>query len=129
VVIVRSVDKVAGTERDVAGPLWRSVRLLTKADGCGFSLHETTVAAGAELSLWYKHHIEACYCIEGRGTAEDSGTGKVFAIEPGTLYALDKHDRHVLRALTPMRLICVFIPALTGTERHDVNGSYLPAGE
>jgi L-ectoine synthase len=129
VVIVRNADEVVGTERDVVGPSWRSIRLLTSADRCGFSLHETTVAAGAELLLWYKHHIEACYCVEGRGTIEDRRTGTLSAIEPRTLYALDQNDRHVLRALTPMRLICVFNPALTGTERHDADGSYLPAQE
>jgi L-ectoine synthase len=128
-VIVRTLDDVAGSEFDVAGPTWRSIRLLTRADGCGFSLHDTTVAAGAELTLWYKHHIEACLCIEGGGSIEDLQSGAVFSIAPGTIYALDGHDRHRVRAEADMRLICVFNPALTGTEKHDADGSYLPAPE
>lgn len=127
--IVRHVNEVAGTDRDVSGPSWRSLRLLTRADRCGFSLHDTYVDAGAELTLWYKHHIEACYCVAGNGIIEDRATGRVSQIEPGTLYALDRHDRHIVRAETELRLICVFNPALTGTESHDADGSYLPAEE
>lgn len=127
--IVRNFEDVAGSDRDVAGPKWRSVRLLTRADGCGFSVHDTVVEAGAELSLWYKHHIEACYCIEGRATVENCSSGEVSDISAGTLYALDAHDRHILRAETRIRLICVFNPPLAGTERHDADGSYLLAGE
>ncbi|MEE8546241.1 MAG: ectoine synthase, partial [Alphaproteobacteria bacterium] len=40
----------------------------------------------------------------------------VHPIAPGTIYALDRHDAHVLRAHTDMRLICVFNPALEGGE-------------
>ena len=127
--IVRTTAEVEGTELDVAGPSWRSIRLLTRQDGCGFSLHDTYVDAGAELTLWYKHHIEACLCVEGSGTIEDLGNGRVFEIAPGTLYALDDHDRHLVRARSRLRLICVFDPALAGNERHDADGSYLPSEE
>jgi L-ectoine synthase len=37
---------------------------------------------------------------------------------------LDKHDRHELEAITDMRLVCVFTPALLGPETHDEDGSY-----
>jgi L-ectoine synthase len=40
------------------------------------------------------------------------------------LYALDRHDRHNLRARTRMRLVCVFNPPLTGREVHDADGVY-----
>src|SRR3990170_3653218 len=52
--IVRSLDEVTGTERDVHGEGWRSQRLLLRRDGLGFSLHNTTVAAGAEMELEYR---------------------------------------------------------------------------
>src|SRR3990172_3880241 len=61
--IVRSLDEVTGTERDVHGEGWRSQRLLLRRDGLGFSLHNTTVAAGAEMELEYRNHLEACYFI------------------------------------------------------------------
>jgi L-ectoine synthase len=45
-------------------------------------------------------------------------------ITPGTLYALDKHDRHRLRVKTRMRVVCTFVPPLVGGEMHDAEGSY-----
>ena len=51
----------------------------------------------------------------------------VHPISPGTMYALDQHDRHILRAHTNMALVCVFWPALTGVERHNAVGGYDPA--
>src|SRR5690554_3863350 len=62
--IVR-VQDIIGTEREVTGPGWTSRRMLLKKDGMGFSFHETIIPAGAELNLWYKHHLEAVYCVAG----------------------------------------------------------------
>jgi len=122
--IVRLQD-IIGTDRDVAGPGWKSRRLLLKKDGMGFSFHETIVPAGAELHLWYKHHLEAVYCVAGNGTIEDLATGEVHAIHDGVLYALDRHDRHVVRGGSEeMRLVCAFNPPVTGRETHDADGSY-----
>lgn len=125
--IVRSLDQIEGTERDVAGPGWRSQRLLLRGDGMGFSLSETTVEAGAELHLGYRHHLEACYCVGGRAEIEEVASGARHAIAPGTVYALDQHDRHVLRVQETLQLVCIFNPPLSGHERHDPEGSYLPA--
>jgi L-ectoine synthase len=76
--------------------------------------------------LWYKNHLEACYCIEGEGTVEDMATGEVHKLAPGTLYCLDKHDRHHLKSEKGMRLICTFVPPIVGNERHDADGSFNP---
>lgn len=122
--IVRLQD-IIGTERDVEGPGWKSRRLLLKKDGMGFSFHETIIPAGAELRLWYKNHLEAVYCVAGNGSIEDLTTGEVHEISDGTLYALDNHDRHILRGGTEdMRLVCAFNPPVTGRETHDEDGSY-----
>lgn len=122
------VDKVTlqGSARDAAGPGWRSLRLLVKSDGMGFSMTETHVLPGAVLDLHYKHHIEACYCLGGRGIVLDKATGEEHMIEAGVLYAPDAHDPHQLRVLgdSPLHLICVFSPALEGTEVHGPDGSY-----
>ena len=125
--IVRSVDEVAGTPRDVSGDGWRSRRLLVRDDATGFSLSDTAVAAGAELHLQYRHHIEACYCLDGEAEIEDLATGERHRIGPGVLYALDKHDAHVLRVTRDLRLVCVFNPPLSGGETHDAQGGYLPS--
>jgi L-ectoine synthase len=122
--IVRLQD-VIGTEREVEGPGWKSRRLLLEKDGMGFSFHETIIPAGAELRLWYKNHLEAVYCVGGNGSIEDLATGEVHPISDGVLYALDRHDRHVLRGGTQdMRLVCAFNPPVTGRETHDADGSY-----
>ncbi len=122
--IVRSVEEISGSDRDIAGETWTSRRLLLKADGMGFSLHDTVIFAGTETRLCYKHHLESCYCVEGRGEIEAVADGRRYEIGPGVLYALDKHDPHILRAHTDMRLICVFNPACAGHEIHDPEGSY-----
>jgi L-ectoine synthase len=126
-VIVRSLDEVVGTGRDVSGESWTSRRLLVRDDGMGFSLSDTTVAAGAELHLRYRHHLEACYCLDGEAEIEDLATGERHRIGPGVAYALDQHDAHVIRVSRDLRLVCVFNPALTGGEVHDAQGGYLPS--
>ena len=74
--------------------------------------------------MWYRNHVEAVYCVEGEGEIEDLERGEVHPIAPGTLYALDRNDRHVLRARTQLRMICVFNPPLVGPETHDEDGAY-----
>ena len=124
--IVRDLDEILGSRRDVNGLGWNSRRLLVRSDGMGYSINDTIIAAGGEMTLEYKNHMEACYCISGEGEIEGHATGKVHTIGPGTIYALDNHDRHTLRASTEseMRLACAFNPPLEGTEIHDSDGSY-----
>lgn len=122
--IVRSLASLHDTDREVHAKTWVSRRLLLKSDGMGFSLHETVLYAGTETSMWYKNHLEAVLCIGGTGEIEELETGLRHAIEPGTMYALDRHDRHVLRAHTDLRMICVFNPPCSGRETHDADGSY-----
>jgi L-ectoine synthase len=124
VMIIRSLDEVLGTDRDVAGDGWRSRRLMLRRDGLGFSLHDTTVAAGADMELQYRHHLEACYCLEGEAELTDLASGATHAVGPGVAYALDQHDRHRLQVRSDLRLVCVFNPALSGGETHDATGSF-----
>jgi L-ectoine synthase len=123
---VRTLDDITDTERDVRGDGWRARRHFVRDDRLGFSLSETTVEAGRELKIWYKHHQEACYVIEGAAEITERDTGAVHRIGPGDAYA-PQHDRHTIRTLEPLRLVCVFSPALTGHETHDADGSYEPA--
>jgi L-ectoine synthase len=121
--IVRHLDDLAATEREVDTPNWTSRRLLLAHEGMGFSLHDTVIKRGTETPMWYRHHLEAVYCIAGEGEIETEN-GQVFPIRPGTVYALDRHDRHTLRAATEMRMVCVFNPPLRGDEVHDESGVY-----
>lgn len=127
--IIRSLDDIAGTDRDVNGPGFRSRRILLRKDGMQHSLHFTEVPAGTEMNLWYKVHLEANLVVTGTGEVEDVATGEVHQLAPGSMYALDQNDRHVLRAHTDLQLVCVFTPALTGRETHDADGSYLLVAE
>ncbi len=122
--IVRTLADIIDTKRDVAGPTWRSRRLILADDRLGFSLHDTVIHAGTETAMWYRNHIEAVYCIEGTGVLTDSTTGASHEISGGSMYLLDQHDPHTLRAHTDMRMICVFSPACTGDEIHDEDGAY-----
>ena len=125
--IVTRLADLLGTDRDVRGSVWASRRFLLAEDGAGFTLTETTVEAGAVQTLWYKHHVEANYVIEGEGEVENLATGEVHALAPGTMYTLDQYERHRMTAFTGMRIVCVFVPPLTGRETHDEDGSYNPA--
>jgi L-ectoine synthase len=122
--IVRTLADTINGANHVFADTWNSRRLLLADDGMGFSLHDTIIEAGTETRMWYRHHLEAVYCIEGEGTVEDTDTGTIHEIGPGTVYALDQHDKHVLRARTRMRMVCVFNPPCTGQETHDENGTY-----
>jgi L-ectoine synthase len=124
-VLVRTMQETTGTDRDVRGEGWRAVRHFVRADGLGFSLSETTVEAGREMQLWYKHHQEACYVMEGEAEITERDTGAVHRIGPGDAYA-PQQDRQTIRVVSPLRLVCVFSPALTGRETHDADGSYPP---
>ena len=127
--LVRKLDDIKGTENDVDTEGWNSRRLILKKDGMGYSVHDTIIKEGAELNMWYKNHLEAVYLTEGKGEIEDLKTGKIYQLEKETIYALDQHDQHILRANkgTHMRMVCVFNPPVTGKEVHDEDGAYLLA--
>lgn len=121
--IVRKLGTLA-PEREVKGANWTSRRLLLADDKMGFSMHDTVIHAGTETRMCYRNHLEAVYCVAGRGSIEVVDTKEVFTIEDGTVYALDRNDEHILRAETEMRMVCVFRPALVGREIHDASGAY-----
>ncbi|MEX2423038.1 MAG: ectoine synthase [Acidimicrobiia bacterium] len=122
--IIRRLTDIIGAERDVAGPTFNSRRLLLADDGMGFSMHDTVLYAGTETEMHYQNHVEAVYCIEGEAELTELDSGTTHKLEPGVLYALDDHDRHILRAITDFRAVCIFNPPITGAEVHDENGVY-----
>lgn len=122
--IVKNLSELEEEGRVVSGETWVSKRLLLKKDGMGFSMHDTTLHAGTETHMHYKNHLEAVYCVEGRATIEEVDNGTVHTLEPGTLYALNNHDKHILRVQETFRVICVFNPPLVGPETHGPDGAY-----
>ena len=124
--IVRNLSDANQTSRRIESPdgNWESTRLLLKDDEMGFSFHITTIYKGADFQMHYQNHLESVYCISGEGEVETLVDGKKHAIAPGTIYILDKHDKHTLRAFTEMKMACVFNPPLNGKEVHNTEGAY-----
>lgn len=124
--IVRTLEECQNSSRRIKSPegSWESVRMMLKDDGMGYSFHITTIFAGADFRMHYQNHLESVYCISGEGEVESLEDGKKYPIKPGTLYNLDQHDRHMLRAFKEMQLACVFNPPLSGKEVHNKDGAY-----
>ena len=121
--IIRKLDEINNSERNVSWGNGLSRRFLIEADGMGYSLTDTIIDPGTVSELEYRNHLEACYCIEGDGKVVDLETGDEHAIHVGTMYALDRHDRHhLVGGENGMRLVCMFTPALRGDESHRLSG-------
>lgn len=124
--IVRTLAEAEKSERRIVSPdgNWESTRLLLKDDNMGYSFHITTIYEGADFRMHYKNHLESVYCISGEGEVETLADGKKYPISPGTLYNLNLHDEHKLRAFKELKLACVFNPPVTGKEVHNADGAY-----
>lgn len=114
--LIRHLDQVSNTERDVYGPAWRSRRLVVAEDGLGYSFHVTVLDEGARLEFEYEDHRETVFCVEGEGRIEDLSAGRTERMTPGTIYSAGIGEPHVITADTSMTLVCVFDPPLTGSE-------------
>lgn len=126
--IIRNLKETRASDRNVKSNGWESARMLLADDGMGFSFHITTLRAGSELTMHYQNHVEAVMVLKGTGTIEDLATGEIHELKAGVLYALNDHDRHIVRPKTDILTACVFNPPVTGSEVHDENGAY-PAAE
>lgn len=122
--IIRKLADAQAQGRNISASGWESNRLLLESDKAGFSFHITRITEGAELQMHYQNHIEAVYCLRGTGEVVDIAKGETHAIAPGTLYVLDQHDKHILRAFDELELVCVFNPPLIGREVHNAEGAY-----
>ena len=122
--IVTHLSDLDETDRDVQAETWRSRRFVLAREGVGFSFHDTVLYAGTETTMWYANHIEAVYCVGGEGELINEETGDVHPLRDGTLYLLDGHERHTVRARTDLRMACAFNPPVTGREVHDERGVY-----
>lgn len=99
-----------------------SHRAVLESDNMGFAICKTMIPKGGPHHWHYPYHLEACYCIKGKGILRCSGIEVL--ITPDVVYLLDKHDDHTFEALEDTVLISVFNPPITGNESHDENGHY-----
>jgi L-ectoine synthase len=116
--------ELIGSERDVDGIGFKSLRYLLASDNMGFSLHKTIIPKGGPYYWHYKKHFEACFCVSGEGMLYDMVNKRYYSIKPNTTYVLDKNDPHTFEALTDVVLISIFNPPVTGREIHKEDGSY-----
>jgi L-ectoine synthase len=124
--LIKNLATIRDSDQNVMSEngTWESARMLLKKDGMGFSFHITTLYTGKEIKLQYLNHLESVFIMTGKGTIEDLSTGRIHDLVPGVLYALDKHDDHILRIEEEITCACVFNPPVSGREVHDENGSY-----
>lgn len=120
--LIRDIEQLRGTDRDIDWGNGKSYRLVLAADGMGYSVCHTVIRAGTSSFLQYRNHLETCYCISGRGSVEEM-SGAVHQLYPGVMYALNNHEPHYLRANeeADMILLSIFNPPLSGPEKHDLN--------
>ena len=130
---VRRLEDLAGTDKEMVKmdgeKRLKSGRLLTKADGCGFSLSDVLVSTGWVIDLWYKNHVEGNLVVSGDLGVEDLTNGNSWELGAGDLYVVGPKDRHRLTAKSDVHIVSVFNPAVLGTETHDADGSYPSTGE
>jgi L-ectoine synthase len=101
-----------------------SFRAVLASDNMGFAMMKTVIPTGGPHHWHYTNHLEACYCIKGKGVLTNLTTGEKHLILPDVVYVLDKHDDHTFEAITDVVLISVFNPPLTGKEKHNAQGVY-----
>lgn len=121
---IKRINQLLDTDREVHGEGFVSVRALLASDNMGFSLHKTIIPTGGPYHWHYKNHLEACYCIKGKGIIHDLKNDIKHLITPDVIYVLDDHDDHTFEALEDTVLISIFNPPVTGKEIHNADGSY-----
>lgn len=124
--IVTKIKNLIETSRHIHGEGFESIRAILADDGMGFSVHKTIIPKSDTAHNWhYKEHLEACYCISGRGILKNLDSGDKYEIAPDTIYLLDKHDNHTFLPIEDTVLISIFNPPVYGNEVHDENRSYV----
>ena len=130
---VRTLDDLKGTDKEVrltdGGGELHSVRILTREDGCDFSVSDVKFKGRRTMNLHYKNHVEANLVVGGQVGLENLSNGEKWTLTPGMLYVVGPKDRHRVVAEAGAHLISIFSPAITGTERHDADGAFGPTGD
>ena len=128
--ICRSFEEMMGTSYDVAWGNGYSKRYLTKADGFGVTVTNTTINANTESFMEYRNHLELCYFYKGALNYIWDEKNQHVGIRQekvedgdGLVVILDQHDPHSAQILDlSAEGVCCFSPALEGNETHNVSG-------
>jgi hypothetical protein len=121
VTIVRNIEAIYSTERDVFWGNGRSRRLLIRKDGMGFALCITLGYSGTDSFIQYHNHFESCYYISGTGEYEwESGKHPINTSKgQSTVFIMDQHDKHYMRVKEESICLSIFTPPIEGYECHD----------
>ncbi|XP_070544314.1 uncharacterized protein [Ptychodera flava] len=127
-VVFRSLAEIIGSERNMHWGQGYSRRFLLKSDGFPISLTNTSVDSGCRAKLGYQNHLESAHYITGKVHYEWEDGAKMVEsrVGPnsGTTYNMDQHDKHIVLAKEESSCLCIFFPALTGLEKHDLSSGY-----
>jgi len=114
--IIRTTEELTDTTQHVKRKNWSSKRMVIASDNLGFSMHITRIYPGKTGVTHYPDHVEAAYCVQGVATVFYEDGRRSARIVPGTMYALNDHDMHTMLVEEELVLLCVFNPALIGSE-------------
>ena len=115
-VIVKTKDSLRDTDRDIRNEHYTTTRFLLEEDGLDVTVTDIAIHAGSDAVYHYPEHTEICYCLEGEGELTDLDNGGGHRIAPGSMWVSADHKPFRFVALTNVRLICVFRPALKSHE-------------
>ena len=76
--IVKGIEDVVNQKRVVTCPNggFKSFRYLIEKDNMGFGMTKTVIPPNGEQYWHYKNHLEACFCVEGKGEITNVSTGE-----------------------------------------------------
>ena len=81
---VRRVEDLAGTDKEMlrvdGDKKLQGRRLLTKADGCGFSFSDVRISAGMSTDLHYKNHVEGNLIVAGEMELTELSSGNSWTL-------------------------------------------------
>ncbi|CAH1799958.1 unnamed protein product [Owenia fusiformis] len=122
--IVRRLDDIVGTPKNVFWQRGYSRRLFVKADGFNIGITNTTLFPNFRSPLYYPNHVEAVLMFKGSGKYIWNGgeESQEFDEEKhdGTMILIDRHEQHDVELYDKgAEAICYFFPALLGHETHD----------
>ena len=119
--IVRSLEDIRGTQREIYWGNGYSKRLLIQEDGLGFAFCITTGNSHTDSLIQYRNHFESCYYLSGTGEYEwDSGSHPIKTGDNwGTVFIMNNNDTHHMRIRDESVCLSIFTPPIEGHECHD----------
>ena len=137
--VMRSVQEITGTERDIDFKHGRSRRLLLRSDGFSVGFCTTIIHPETLSKMQYVNHLELVYYYTGGKLTyifhdENVEVKSKADADNGTAICLDKHDKHTadttkMTCAEDAECISIFYPPLVGQEAHSFSDDGFSAYE